>query len=363
MFEKSFRESAMGIIDHGLDYKKVGERLVASIRQPVSGRGEILDLFQELADVVTPENRTGDFFWIRHYINSLDEGIDAEAAVPVRRAVEVGRIATRVVPELQVLWVRHDGPAETLSESYRKFGAASGEFGLISEEFIIESFQSIDQLIDGPIEVQYVLHDWSGLFQRNLERVVGAEQAKRIFGEMDSITVDTPLEERKELTLCAVSRLTALGQEYATYDVISSCAHVFPDSQTEKLRLVFQQEFAKTQDKIKAIDAVLEFMDSDPGWRVEIYREGDVIYTAKNPRDRAAFEAAQTDEERRRAYCFCPIIRNHLEEDVPPEFCYCGSGWYRKQWEDATQKPVSIEIVKSLVKGDDRCQYAITILD
>lgn len=353
----------MGIVDHGLTYKKIGERLVASIRQPVSGRGEIKALFKELAETVNPENRAGDFFWIRHYINSLEEGIDAEVGVPVSHAVEAGRVTSRMLPALQVLWVMHDGPAETIGESYRVFGAASREFGLISEEFLIESFQEVDNLVDGPIEVQYVLHDWAGLFKNNLSRVVGEEEASRIFGEMDSITVDTPLEDRKSLTLCAVSRLAALGQEAATYDVVSSCAHVFPDSQTDKLRDVYQKAYSQTGDKIRAIDAVLDFMDSDPGWRVEIYREGEVIYTAKNPRDRAAFEAAETEEERRRAYCFCPIIRNRLEEDIPAEFCYCGSGWYRKQWEDASQKPVSIEIVKSLVKGDDRCQYAIKILD
>jgi hypothetical protein len=353
----------MGIIDHGLAYKQIGERLVASIRQPVNGRVEIQELFKELEDAVVPENRAGDFFWIRHYINSLEEGIDAEVGVPVSHAVEAGRVTSRMLPALQVLWVKHDDPAETIVESYRVFGAASREFGLISEEFMIESFQEVDDVIDGPIEVQYVLHDWAGLFKNNLSRVVGEEEASRIFGEMDSITIDTPLEERKELTLCAVSRLAALAQETTTYDVVSSCAHVFPDTQTEKLREVYQKAFTQSQDKIVAIDAVLDFMDADPGWRVEIFREGEVIYTAKNPRDRAAFEAAETEEERRKAYCFCPIIRNHLEEDIPPEFCYCGSGWYRKQWEDASQKPVSIEIVKSLVKGDNRCQYAIKILD
>jgi predicted hydrocarbon binding protein len=44
---------------------------------------------------------------------------------------------------------------------------------------------------------------------------------------------------------------------------------------------------------------------------------------------------------------------------MPPSFCYCGAGWYRRQWEGAIDRPVTIEIVKSILKGDDVCQFAI----
>ncbi|MEN8241367.1 MAG: GyrI-like domain-containing protein [Chloroflexota bacterium] len=353
----------MDLSAHGLVYRKKEERLVASIRQPAGGREEILALFQELAQIVKPENRAGDFFWINHYINSLESGFDVEVGVPVRMPVADGRVSSKILPGMQVLCAEHQGPASTIGESYSKFRTATGEAGLISEEFIIESFAEIEQLLTGPIEVQYVLHDWAGLFRKNLSRVVGESAAEKIFGEMDSITVETDLSQRHELTLCAVSRLVELGNEFDSYDAISSCAHVFPDNQTMKLNNVYQAIYAQTGDKLAAIDAVIEFMEADPGWGVEIFREGEVIYTAKNPRDRTAHEAAKTDAERRKAYCFCPLIRDHLEEEIPPEFCYCGSGWFRKQWEDASEKPVSIEIVKSLLKGNERCQYAIKIFD
>jgi effector-binding domain-containing protein len=353
----------MGIAAHGVEYQKLDERMIASIRQPVAGRPEIRDLLAELAMSVPAEIREGDFFWINHFINSLESGFDVEVGVPVKQIVATGRVASRRLPALQLLTVLHEGPAETLRESFNKIGTATSETGLISEEFMLESFPEIDCVIDGPIEVQFVLHDWAGLFSKHLARVVGERTAEKIYGEMASITIDTPLETRHRLTLDAVSRLAAAGDEFSTYDVISSCAHVFPDSQTAKLNHAYQVVVSEGGTKLEAIDAVLAFMETDPGWRGEIYRQGEVIYTAKNPRDPAAYEAAETDAGRRKAYCFCPLIRNHLEEEISPEFCYCGAGWYRKQWEDATGKPVSIEIVKSLTKGDDRCQYAITILD
>jgi effector-binding domain-containing protein len=353
----------MGIGARGVTYKKLDERMIASIRQPAAGRPEIRELLAELVKSVPAEIRDGDFFWINHYINSLGSGFDVEVGVPVKQIVANGRVASRRLPALQVLAVLHEGPAESIRESFKKIGAATSEMGLISEEFMLESFPEIDCVVDGPIEVQFVLHDWAGLFKKHLARVVGEEAAETIYGEMAAITIDTPLETRHRLTLEAVKRLAKESDQFDTYDVVSSCAHVFPDSQTAKLNHAYQEVVAEGGNKIEAIDAVLAFMESDTGWQGEIYRDGEVIYTAKNPRDPAAYEAAETDAERRKAYCFCLLIRSHLEEDIPPEFCYCGAGWYRKQWEDATGKPVSIEIVRSLTKGDDRCQYAITIMD
>lgn len=62
---------------------------------------------------------------------------------------------------------------------------------------------------------------------------------------------------------------------------------------------------------------------------------------------------------KRKHCCHCPLVRNHLGEGISPTFCYCGSGWYRQQWEGILGKPVKVEILKSLLKGDDICQFAI----
>ena len=79
--------------------------------------------------------------------------------------------------------------------------------------------------------------------------------------------------------------------------------------------------------------------------------------------DAQTYENAQTEAERKSAYCFCPIVRNRLEQGMPTTFCYCGAGWYRRQWEGATGKAVKITIVKSILKGDDKCQSAIQLPD
>ncbi len=63
--------------------------------------------------------------------------------------------------------------------------------------------------------------------------------------------------------------------------------------------------------------------------------------TFKKPRDPVGCEAARTDRERRKAYCFCPLVRNHMDQDMP----------------------VTVEIEQSVLRGDDRCGFAVRLPD
>ncbi len=106
------------------------------------------------------------------------------------------------------------------------------------------------------------------------------------------------------------------------------------------------------------IEDVLDAMNEDPGWYEKPVREGNTICSGKSLYDKEGYENAETDEERKRTYCHCGMIRDRLEK-VPSTYCYCGSGWYRQIWEGITGKPIKIELLKSLTNGDDECKFAI----
>lgn len=42
-----------------------------------------------------------------------------------------------------------------------------------------------------------------------------------------------------------------------------------------------------------------------------------------------------------------------------PTYCYCGAGFYKGIWEEILKKPVKVEVLKTVMKGDDICQIAI----
>jgi hypothetical protein len=207
------------------------------------------------------------------------------------------------------------------------------------------------------------LHDWNELLGANLERVLGQQARRKVMQGEEKITLESSVDERFCWVKGVIERLDRLADTGQKYDIVSSCAHVFPKGQIAKLQAVFESARAETNDPLQAADAVLEFMAQDPGWIEGAFREGNVIYAAKSPRDPQGHKDAQTEAERKKAYCFCPIVRNHLDQGMPVTYCYCGSGWYRQQWEGAIGKPVQIEIVQSILKGDEICQFAVHLPD
>jgi predicted hydrocarbon binding protein len=40
-------------------------------------------------------------------------------------------------------------------------------------------------------------------------------------------------------------------------------------------------------------------------------------------------------------------------------YCYCGAGWYQQLWDGIMGQPVRVEVLKSILQGDDRCSFAI----
>jgi effector-binding domain-containing protein len=352
-------DNQMSLQEQGIEHKQIPETLAATVRVTLKSRKDLAALLNDLARCIPRESIAGAPFCIMQFVTSIMDGDDAEIGFPVSQPVQAGEIQTRVFPPLQVLSLVHQGPVEEVSATYRKLYGFAGAQGLISDEFVREVYPDWERAEWNEIELQYVLHDWSQLFSANLERVLGQEASRQIPQGVEPLTVESTLDERFAWSKEMMARLDRLASEEAKYDIVSSCAHIFPARQVDKLRAVYEDARSRGDDPIQAVDAVIEFMERDPGWGERPLREGRVIYSTKKPRDAQAHAQAQTDAEKRRAYCFCPIVRNRLDQGMSTTFCYCGSGWFRRQWEGALGKPVRIEIVKSIVKGDDVCQFAI----
>jgi hypothetical protein len=108
-------------------------------------------------------------------------------------------------------------------------------------------------------------------------------------------------------------------------------------------------------------DAVLAFVEADPeigGGR----REGRVIYETKIPFMTQAYLAESDATLKRYDYCHCPWAREAIRSgDVPltATFCTCSAGFHKKPWEAALGRAVEVEVVASVLGGDDRCRFAI----
>lgn len=349
----------MSNLPHGIVHKRIQPTLVAFQRFNLKERSEVLPKIAGMAARLSEENIAGEPYCILQYFSSYPQGFEAEVGFPVRQKVETEGLQFKTSPALEVLALLHAGPSEMLKETRQKIHQFASEKALILDEFNREVYPDWRNP-QGAIEAQFVIHNWNALLARNLERVLGSESREKILQGVVQISIETPLAQRFEWTKAAMERLTAVTDERQRFDIISNCAHVFPSGMLEKLKSVYAAARVTNPDPMFAVDAVLDFMKSDPGWGEKgQYRQGRVIYHTKNPADPQAHEQAKTPEEKRAAYCFCPIIRANLDKGMPVSYCYCGSGWFRQQWEAAIDQPVTVEVLQSVLRGDDVCQFAV----
>ena len=53
----------------------------------------------------------------------------------------------------------------------------------------------------------------------------------------------------------------------------------------------------------------------------------------------------------------CTMVRT--DETISPTFCNCGAGWFLQKWEGILGKPVKVQLIRSVLKGDDLCEVAV----
>jgi effector-binding domain-containing protein len=340
----------MSLEQAGITHKRLDDMLVASLRFQMRDREE---LFAKLEDVRSECQGciAGPPLAIFYWDTGL-EGIDTEACFPVTSPVEAREINSRTLVGEEVFTRLHRGSHDTIEESYREIGARLVEHGVNPEnrsrEVFLEYLPNSPQ--DNVTEIQVSFVNWEQRLSDNLERVLGASARAEVLQDLDVISPGSSCQERKAWVNCVTGRLHARTTELERFDILSGCAHIFSPKRIERVRGVYERNLD--------VDEVLKAMAEDPEWYEKPSRDGDTIYVTKVPRNRNGYEEATNEAERKLHYCHCALVRRD-PSDVHPDFCYCGSGWYRQIWEGILRKPVQVEILKSLTNGDDVCQFAI----
>ena len=338
-----------------VEYKEIEEVQVALTRI----HGNIEDLpkvFNRLKDVVG-KSATGNFIVVHHWGVSDDKGHDMDVCLPSSKVVDFDRISTVLLPSREAMTMTHRGSYSDVGKTYQKVFSHTYERGHPVAESTREVFMNLD--LDNPkktvVEVQAVLHDWTERLSNSLERVLGKDLRDSIMEPMKSLDFDTLVGERHEALCQSLQRLENSTIEEQQFEILSHCAHVFPVELIPPMRELYK--------KTKNIDAVIDALKETGGYYPKLLRrEGNIIYSEKGPANQTAYKEAKTPEEKRKAYCFCPLIRNALDE-TPEVFCNCAAGWPKQLWEGIFEKPVSVDIVRSLTKGDDACEFAIHLPD
>jgi hypothetical protein len=239
-----------------------------------------------------------------------------------------------------------------------------------------EMFVALLELVDGG-EVG------GNLYQRMGERF-GAELRDEIFAGCGVAPYGIPTPEKPAYLQPVLSRLEARVGEATCQEFLSASLRDLPDeyylAEREKFRqavnidaylrqrkdaFLAELEACQREERLffsqEITDEVLDFVRKDPemgGGR----REGNIIYEVKIPYQTKQY-LAESDPTLKRYYgCHCPWARTAIRnQDVQPAetFCYCSGGFHKKPWEVIFEQALRVEVLESILKGDERCRFAI----
>lgn len=199
------------------------------------------------------------------------------------------------------------------------------------------------------------LEDKMAKWARLIEERGGAGKSEQVLEGHEGLAEATP-EGRAAWSREAMARLAEAVPDLAAREkIMADRACVFVEEFGEAPLLELREVF-----KEGGVEAVCEAMARDREKHSKPYRDGDVVMEIKAPREPEAFAAAQTEEERRVAYCHCPLARaGAATAPLPDPYCCCGGGWYEGIWAFILERPVRVEVLRSVMRGDDDCAFAV----
>jgi hypothetical protein len=128
------------------------------------------------------------------------------------------------------------------------------------------------------------------------------------------------------------------------------------------MKTLKEHEIEKSLFFTQRIDkSVIEYVERDPTIESGV-RNGKVVTITKIPYMTIPYLKAKTKKERTYYFCHNPMIREALldeEQPVSPIFCNCSGGYYKNYWEAVLDQPVEVELLESVIKGDNVCRFAL----
>ena len=154
------------------------------------------------------------------------------------------------------------------------------------------------------------------------------------------------------------------GSEREKYLAAESLDKYIESSRSEFLELLKKHCAEKTLFFGQEItDKVVEFVRSDPEIS-GVRRDGDTLYKTKIPYMPKRYLEAADPVEKRFYACHCSWARHSIHAGgamVSEEFCHCSAGFVAQPWEKALDTELEVEILESVLAGDQRCRFAIRL--
>jgi predicted hydrocarbon binding protein len=217
---------------------------------------------------------------------------------------------------------------------------------------------------------------WLQKLSACLEQVVGEEVQAQVMAGSENLSTASSRQDVIRWSRQAMDRLEALVSESARRQIMTGCACQYPKTELAQIRqtwkatadldqvhAMLQAQFESFLEEVLQLDEDLIQEIVARGWGLAGVRQENTIIATKIPKSGFLVEYMQeTDPDlKRQYYCHCPRIRDVLKghETLSTTYCYCGAGYYQGIWEEILQQPVEVELLESVLQGDQVCQVAI----
>jgi hypothetical protein len=217
---------------------------------------------------------------------------------------------------------------------------------------------------------------WLAKFSGCLDEIAGEEIREEVMKGSEELSSRSKRQDVIVWSKRAMERLEALVDKERRKTIMTGCACQYPKSDLQAMRKAYeatrdielahqmlQQQFESFLKNTLELSEELVAEIVSRGWGAAGVKKGNTIIATKIPKSGYLVEyMRETDPEKKRQYyCHCPRIRDVLKtlETISPTYCYCGAGFYKGIWEEILQKPVEVEVLESVLKGDKVCKIAI----
>ena len=342
--------------DNEIDALVREETLFAGIRKPIKNRSELEPRIAEINKACAGKI-AGPLTHIFRFDTPVD-GYDSEVGFPVSEEVTKGDIKTHTLRKMHFYSLPNEGTIETLSETSGKLYQYMNTTGLSPELELVEIYD--DFISQGSktqkIQVMAAFLAWPEVYNEQLVRVLGKEAAARIWQDGEKLTPYTLVDERCAWVAETINKLkerTSLDQQF---DILSRVALIRPIEDVMKYKRMYDE----TNDIRTIFRAQEKQLEETPtgGFIDPPSFDGKILHVSKVPYNKQKYMEAKTHEEKRRAYCFCNLVRNASNPQIDPIFCYRAAGWTRQFWEPILEVEFKrCTITHSILKGDGFCAW------
>ena len=217
---------------------------------------------------------------------------------------------------------------------------------------------------------------WLKKFSLCLEEVAGQKIRDQVLRGNEALFSGCSRNEVIDWTRGAMERLDSLVEEPKRRAILTGCACQYPRSAVQGPRKAFEEtgdidlaqrvlqgQFETLLRETLQLEEELVQDVVGRGWGSAGVRRGRTIFATKIPKSGCLLEyMREQDPARKRAlYCHCPRVRDVLKSSVTisSTYCYCGGGFYKGIWEEILQQPVEVELLESVLQGDEVCKFAV----